>query len=59
MSKATGEGLLAPFRRLDVGLLDPPRLLDGPPPYRPGRWTLHQPAVPDGWLATVAIWRGA
>jgi len=58
MSKATGDGLVAPFRRLDVELLDAPRLVDGPPPYLPERWSLHSGDVPAGWLATVAIWHG-
>jgi 4'-phosphopantetheinyl transferase len=58
MSKATGDGLIAPFRRLDVGLLDALRLLAGPPPYLPSRWSLHHGDVPEGWLATVAIWHG-
>jgi len=59
MSKATGDGLAAPFRKLDVELSDPPRLLDGPPPYVPDRWSLRYANVPDGWFATLAIWRGA
>lgn len=59
MSKATGDGLAAPFRRLDVELADPPRLLDGPAPYLPERWTLLPADLPEEWLATVAIWRGA
>jgi len=59
MSKATGDGLAAPFRRLDVELTDPPRLVDGPAPYLPGRWTLRHADVPEEWLATVALWRGA
>jgi 4'-phosphopantetheinyl transferase len=58
MSKATGDGLAAPFRRLDVELSDPPRLLDGPPPYLPDCWSLRHADVPQDWLATVAIWRG-
>ena len=32
MSKATGDGLIAPFRFIDVELADPPRLIAGPPP---------------------------
>jgi 4'-phosphopantetheinyl transferase len=58
MSKATGDGLAAPFGRIDIELADPPMLLDGPPPYRPPRWSLHVAAVPAEWLATVAIWDG-
>jgi 4'-phosphopantetheinyl transferase len=57
MSKATGDALAAPFRRLDVSLDGGPALLDGPPPYRPADWTLHTGVMPIGFLATVAIWR--
>jgi hypothetical protein len=56
MSKATGDGLIAPFGRLDVALSDAPRLLDGPPPYVAAHWTLHHAAVPAAWIATIAIW---
>jgi 4'-phosphopantetheinyl transferase len=59
MSKATGDGLAAPFRRLDVEISDPPRVLDGPPPYVPVDWSLAYAEVPAEWLATVALWRGA
>jgi 4'-phosphopantetheinyl transferase len=59
MSKATGDGLAAPFRRLDVEISDPPRLVDGPPPYLPIHWSLSYAELPDEWLATVALWRGA
>jgi len=59
MSKATGDGLAAPFRRLDVLLAETPRLIDGPPPYTPDRWSLRHAEVPAGWLATVATWREA
>jgi 4'-phosphopantetheinyl transferase len=58
MSKATGDGLIAPFRQLDVELGGGPRLLAGPPPYLPPRWSLHPVDVPAGWFATVALWRG-
>ena len=57
MSKATGDGLVAPFRRLDVELSDRPRLRDGPPPYEPRDWSLHFVDVPPEWLATLALWR--
>ena len=57
MSKATGDGLIAPFRQLDVDLANPPRLRAGPPPYLPGDWSLHFARCPADWLATVAIWR--
>jgi 4'-phosphopantetheinyl transferase len=58
MSKATGEGLAAPFRQLDVELGAPPRLVNGPQPYDPARWALRSPAVPDGYCATLAVWDG-
>ena len=56
MSKATGDALAAPFRRLDVELAGGLRLRDGPPPYLPARMTLHPVDVPGGYLATVALW---
>jgi 4'-phosphopantetheinyl transferase len=59
MSKATGDALSAPFRRLDVVLAPAPRLRDGPAPYLPERWRLHPVAVPGGFLATVALWHGS
>jgi len=59
MSKATGDGIAAPFGRLDIEISKPPRLVDGPAPYLPGHWSLSYAEVPDEWLATVALWRGA
>jgi len=56
MSKATGDGLIAPFRTIDVEFGDAPRLLSGPPPYDPPAWTLVDAPVPEGYFATVAIW---
>jgi len=56
MSKATGEGLSAPFRRLEVRLASGIALVDGPEPYRPSQWQLSAVEVPPGFLATVAIW---
>jgi 4'-phosphopantetheinyl transferase len=58
MSKATGDGLAAPFRKLDVEVSPSLRLVDGPPPYVPARWSLHRVAMPAGLLGTVAIWLG-
>ncbi|MCC6193291.1 MAG: 4'-phosphopantetheinyl transferase superfamily protein, partial [Burkholderiales bacterium] len=55
MSKATGDALSAPFRRLDVDL-DGLRLADGPAPYAPARMRLVPVEVPDGFLATAALW---
>lgn len=57
MSKATGEALGAPLRRLDVDLAPALRLVDGPPPYRPDDWTLLDAGAPDDYVATVALWR--
>jgi 4'-phosphopantetheinyl transferase len=59
MSKATGDGLIAPFRRLDVDLSPAPRLCAGPPPYAPPAWSLHFAELPPEWLATVALWRAS
>jgi 4'-phosphopantetheinyl transferase len=56
MSKATGDGLSAPLRGLEVRLTDGIELTRGPPPYEPARWRLHAVDVPDGYLATLALW---
>jgi 4'-phosphopantetheinyl transferase len=56
MSKATGDGLLAPFRHIDVDLREGPRLVGGPEPYRPHAWTLVAAPVPQSHFATVALW---
>ena len=56
MSKATGDGLLAPFRDIDVDLTAAPRLVSGPAPYRPPAWTLIAAPVPEDHFATVALW---
>ena len=56
MSKATGDGLSAPLRSLEVRLTDGIELTRGPPPYEPARWRLHAVDVPDGYLATLALW---
>jgi len=57
MSKATGDALSAPFRRLYVSIDHSLQLRDGPPPYVPADWRLHALDMPDGFLATVAIWQ--
>jgi len=59
MSKATGDGLSAPFRQLEVRLGDVIELADGPDPYLSPRWQLIQVDVPTGFLATVALWSPA
>jgi len=56
MSKATGDGLIAPFARLCVDL-QRLQLLDGPPPYTPTAWTLHSAAASPPYLVTVALWQ--
>ena len=56
MSKATGDALSAPFRRLDVELVPALRLVDGPAPYTAPRWRLLAVEVPGDYLATAALW---
>ena len=56
MSKATGDGLLAPFRHIEVDLRAAPRLVGGPLPYRPDAWTLLAAPVLETHFATVALW---
>jgi 4'-phosphopantetheinyl transferase len=58
MSKATGDALSAPFGRIEVRIAPRLRLAGGPPPYLPDDWRLHPVAVPEGHLATLAVWRG-
>jgi phosphopantetheinyl transferase len=59
MSKATGEGLSAPFRDLHVKLAGTIELVEGPAPYEPARWRLHAVDVPGDYLATLALWSDA
>jgi len=59
MSKATGDGLSAPFRRIDVALAPQMCLRDGPEPYRPVAWQLTAAPVPAGFVATIALWERA
>ena len=59
MSKATGDALAAPFRHLDVSQVGGLTLVAGPPPYVPADWSLHPVAMPEGFLATVAIWQSS
>ena len=56
MSKATGDGLSAPFRRLEVRLGETITLVAGPEPYFPQCWRLHAVAAPADFCATLAIW---
>lgn len=55
MSKATGDGLSAPFRELELVIADTVELVRGPAPYEPARWRLHAVAVPAAYIATVAL----
>ena len=57
MSKATGDALSAPLRAMEVELAPALRLVDGPAPYASANWRLHAAAVPEGFLATVALWQ--
>ncbi len=57
MSKATGDALSAPFRRMAVDTGDALRLTDGPPPYVPAAWRLLAVSAPGDFLATVALWK--
>ena len=56
MSKATGDGLAAPFRHLEVKLADTIELVAGPPPYEARSWRLHAVDVPAGFIGTIALW---
>lgn len=59
MSKATGDALSAPFRRIAIALDGNDARVDaGPPPYTPDRWTLYAIRVPGDHLATIALWQG-
>ena len=57
MSKATGDGLSAPFDTIGIDAPERLRVVEGEGPYEPGRWTLHPVAVRDDLVATVALWR--
>ena len=59
MSKATGDALSAPFRRIDIDRGPPLLHVEGPPPYTPADWRLVAADAPAEFLATVALWRGA
>jgi len=59
MSKATGDGVSAPFGRIDVGLVPGPHVASGPAAYAPGPWWLHAVDASPEHFATVALWRGA
>ncbi|HZQ63354.1 MAG TPA: 4'-phosphopantetheinyl transferase superfamily protein [Casimicrobiaceae bacterium] len=55
MSKATGDGLSAPFGKISIEDGDPPRVVDGPARYGPAYWRLHRAMLPPGYVVTVAV----
>lgn len=59
MSKATGDGLSAPFREIDVDVACGLVVREGRGDYEPSRWTLWPLAIAHGLVATVALWRQA
>jgi 4'-phosphopantetheinyl transferase len=56
MSKATGDGIAAPFRHMEVALGEEIELVHGAAPYEPERWRLFAVDVPSGFLGTLATW---
>ena len=56
MSKATGEGLSAPFDTIGIDAPDGLRVVEGDGSYAPARWKLHAVDPRDGLIATVALW---
>jgi 4'-phosphopantetheinyl transferase len=56
LAKATGDAMSAPFRRLDIAAEPALSLVAGPAPYDADDFALLPAAVPDGYLATVALW---
>ena len=57
LSKATGDALSAPFRKLEVAVGRVPRLLAGPAPYRPTDWQMFDVPLPDDYFASVGWWQ--
>lgn len=55
MSKATGDGIGAPFGKIAVDAFDPPRVIDGPGAYAPAQWQLHRVPVDPLHIVTVAV----
>lgn len=55
LSKATGDGLSAPFREMEITLGANIALARGPNAYDPSRWRLHGVDVPEGYVATLAL----
>jgi len=56
MSKATGDGLSAPFREIGIATDDGLVVAEGGGAYAPDRWTLHPIDVAADLYATVALW---
>lgn len=59
MSKATGDGLSAPFREFGVDVVRGFAVAEGKGAYAPARWTLRPIAIGRGLLATLALWEHA
>ncbi len=57
MSKATGDGLVAPFRAIAVEPGAFPQVLEGPDPYTPDRWRLYRVPMPGAFVLTLALWQ--
>lgn len=57
MSKATGDGLSAPFGKFSVNPGTLPQLLEGPDPYTLGRWQLYRVPMPGDFIVTLALWK--
>jgi 4'-phosphopantetheinyl transferase len=57
MSKATGDGISAPFRSIEVELSGTMQPVAGPPPYAPEQWRLRAVDAGGDYLATLAIWQ--
>lgn len=56
MSKATGEGLSAPFREIGIDVAGGFVVSEGRGAYAPVRWTLVPVALARDLVATVALW---
>jgi len=56
MSKATGDGISAPFDEIGIGRERGLVVVEGSGAYDPRRWTLHAIDVAPELYATVAIW---
>ena len=54
MSKATGDGLSAPFRAIEIAVTETLELVGGPPPYAPPGWSLTALEVPADYIASLA-----